>query len=416
MCWFWQKNISESFHIIWSADEKEYGMIIVDTKKQIEILQQESASFYLMGAGYVAGKLLETWSAQMKQQISAILVTKIGVNPSELYGIPVNGICNCQFDQQDIVLMAVYPKLWDEMVPVLEKAGVRKIVGLSNTFFMNLQRETKEGCRAYHPHEKLRFEVQVAEHCNLNCAACYHYAPLAEPEFLDLDQYQRDIDRLSQLSSGKVEWIHLMGGEPLLNPQLIDIMQMTRRAFPLGSIQIVTNGIALPHMAECFWQCCHEDDIEVCPTRYPIHVDYEGMKQKAERYGVKYHLYNEEQKVKTMDWSPLCPVGGNSKWNFEHCEGANECITLRDGKLYTCVFPAHVHHLVKYFELSEIEVVEQDGVDIYKIDSLQELMEKLAEPIPFCKYCRIDKRKYGVPFSISKKKAGEWIVLDEKRV
>ena len=80
------------------------------------------------------------------------------------------------------------------------------------------------------------------------------------------------------------------------------------------------------------------------------------------------------------------------------------------------MFPAHVHHLVKYFELSEIEVVEQDGVDIYKIDSLQKLMEKLAEPIPFCKYCRIDKRKYGVPFSISKKKAGEWMVLDEKGV
>ena len=101
-----------------------------------------------------------------------------------------------------------------------------------------------------------------------------------------------------------------MGGEPLLNPNLINIMRMTRSAFPIGSIQIVTNGIVLPDMSESFWQCCYENNIEICPTRYPIRVDYEGMEQRAAKYGVKYHLYNEGQKVKTMDWSPLCPVGG----------------------------------------------------------------------------------------------------------
>ena len=32
-------------------------------------------------------------------------------------------------------------------------------------------------------------EVHVVNHCNLNCAGCNHFAPLADPWYIDVDVY-----------------------------------------------------------------------------------------------------------------------------------------------------------------------------------------------------------------------------------
>jgi ABC-2 type transport system ATP-binding protein len=83
----------------------------------------------------------------------------------------------------------------------------------------------------------LRFEVHVTEHCNLNCKSCGHMSPLAKAEFLDLGTYSKDVERLSYLCGGKVELVDLMGGEPLLHPQLSEIASVTREFFE-GNINV----------------------------------------------------------------------------------------------------------------------------------------------------------------------------------
>lgn len=57
----------------------------------------------------------------------------------------------------------------------------------------------------------LSFEIALAEHCNLNCAGCDHFSPLAKPEYADLESMTRDFARLSKLFHGCAEEIHLLG-------------------------------------------------------------------------------------------------------------------------------------------------------------------------------------------------------------
>ena len=52
------------------------------------------------------------------------------------------------------------------------------------------------------PRPALFFDVEVTEHCNLNCKGCGSMAPIAEESFLDLNEYKKDITRLSELSGG----------------------------------------------------------------------------------------------------------------------------------------------------------------------------------------------------------------------
>ncbi len=60
------------------------------------------------------------------------------------------------------------------------------------------------------------FEFHLNEHCNLSCVGCGHAANIASKEFADFNQYEKDLNRLSNLFDN-IQRIRLMGGEPLLN-------------------------------------------------------------------------------------------------------------------------------------------------------------------------------------------------------
>lgn len=260
----------------------------------------------------------------------------------------------------------------------------------------------------YMPRTLLRFEVQVVEHCNLNCRNCMHYAPLAKQEFLDIGEYERDCCRLSELFDSEVEWIHLMGGEPLLHPAIIEIMKISREYFPYGHIQIVTNGILLPSMQQDFWDACHKYKIELRITKYPISLDYGKIEERSreEKVGIAYY---DNDKSKMWRW-PI-DVNGNKDcvMNYYNCPGANICHNLRKGKMYTCATSAHAHHLKDYFKL-DMALSERNGVDIYQVENAEELMRKLSQPIPFCRYCQYAKRDdYADEWSVSLRDPYEWI-------
>lgn len=264
----------------------------------------------------------------------------------------------------------------------------------------------------YMPHTLLRFEVQVAEHCNLNCRNCMHYAPLVTPPaFLDIEEYERDLKRLSELFCGEMEWIRLMGGEPLLNPQLSDIMCMTRRYFPYGHIRIVTNGLLLLKQTKQFFELCHEHNIEIWVTKYPVDMDFQKMEADILDRGVTFDWYGAGyDRLPTMWRFPIDLRGDfDPDWNFYHCPSANGCLTLRNGKMYTCAPAAHAHHLKKYFGLN-IPISDRNGIDIYKADSAKEIMEHMITPIPFCRFCDYgNKADYEDDWGISDKDRYEWI-------
>ena len=70
-----------------------------------------------------------------------------------------------------------------------------------------------------------------------------------EEWYIDINNYKKDCDRLSQLFDGKMSRINLLGGEPLSHSQIMKLMRITREAFLIGKIVLVTNGLLLPTYA-----------------------------------------------------------------------------------------------------------------------------------------------------------------------
>ncbi len=152
---------------------------------------------------------------------------------------------------------------------------------------------------------KLDFEVNIADHCNLNCQCCNHFSPLADQVFLDIDIFTRDLKRIRELTNGEVGKIWLIGGEPLLHPQLTDFLYVSRSLFPKTHITLNTNGILLLKKDERFWQALRDTQIEITLTKYPIQIDYQKIDQKINLEKVKYAYTLSSTVLKTTYHLPL---------------------------------------------------------------------------------------------------------------
>ena len=254
------------------------------------------------------------------------------------------------------------------------------------------------------------FTVDITHHCNLNCRGCDHFSPLAEERFYSLDCFNKDMRRLSELTEGYVDRIGIMGGEPLLNPNVIQYLKITRECFPNTKIRLVTNGILLDKQDENFWLTLKNLNIYIEYTKYPINLDYKKLDELMKKYEVPIDVYSYNQKVIKTSYKIPLDFNGNQHVcsNFAKCFQANNCISLKEGKLYTCTVAPSIEHFNKYFN-KNIPLSPRDGIDIHEAKNINEILEFLAKPIPFCKYCNVNGRTYGHKWGISKKEMKEWV-------
>jgi molybdenum cofactor biosynthesis enzyme MoaA len=132
----------------------------------------------------------------------------------------------------------------------------------------------------------LRFDIHVAEHCNLNCKGCEHFSTLAPKKYLDAEIFERDCRRLSELTGGWIDQIAVLGGEPLLHPQITSILSIARNCFPTGKILILTNGTLLSVQNGSFWESCNKNHLHIEISSYPLNIDRDMIKQTARSYSV----------------------------------------------------------------------------------------------------------------------------------
>jgi len=258
------------------------------------------------------------------------------------------------------------------------------------------------------PRRSFTISVHIVEHCNLNCLGCSHYSCLAEESFLDITVFEKDCKRLSQLTNGKLGYLTIMGGEPLLHPQLIDFMRIARTYFYRSQVNILTNAILLLKQKQDFWDACKEYNINIQISRYPIKLDFNKIQEKIIKNGI--YLDDFIARINTWAKNSLDIEGKQDpKRAAKQCVQINRCTMLDNGKMYTCSVSGYIRHFNKYFK-TNLEVTDDDYIDIYKAVSAKEISNFLCKPIPFCRYCNWEKSipPGGVNWSTTKKDISEW--------
>ena len=255
-----------------------------------------------------------------------------------------------------------------------------------------------------------RFEIHLVEHCNLNCQCCDNYSPLASPGFLNEDEFDKEMKQMSILFP-EIQEIRLLGGEPLLHPNICFFLKKSREYFPSSEIMITTNAILLGRMSEEFWNTCNNNNIVIEYTFYPINLDYKNYREIAEKHNVRFIPFMNCYTETKMSWR--CPVSFEKKHDkyemYEKCV-KKDCVTLKNGKLYPCTCVPNICHFNKYFN-KNLEVTEYDYIDIYT-HTAQDIYEFLSKPIPFCSYCDNNKNTQSsggqIEWAQTKYNINEW--------
>lgn len=254
--------------------------------------------------------------------------------------------------------------------------------------------------------------THLVDHCNLNCVRCSHFSPLetAHKFYLDPVMFEKDCRRLSALTGDSIDEFQLSGGETLLHPQSYLFPGIVRKFFPHTQVIMITNGTLLLKQDERFWRSCREHQVQIWLPKYPIDLDFEKIIWLLEKKGVQYEIGNSgnsDDHPKEMWGLPLCLEGGlDRQRNFECCL----CMQyiLRDGWVYPCANSAYIDLFNNYFKKT-LPGPNANGVNIYKVSSLEELTSKISQPVPLCEYCDAQHRMAPIPWAVSKKEIGEWV-------
>jgi molybdenum cofactor biosynthesis enzyme MoaA len=86
-------------------------------------------------------------------------------------------------------------------------------------------------------------EADIVDYCNLRCKDCSHHSPYMDRSVYELDQFTEDVKNLSKALH--LEKFRILGGEPLLNHDLVKYIQVLRKYNLADNIGICTNGILL---------------------------------------------------------------------------------------------------------------------------------------------------------------------------
>lgn len=222
-------------------------------------------------------------------------------------------------------------------------------------------------------HQAKNLEIHVVDHCNLDCVGCSHESPLLCKRFEEPRLLSDSLHRLWE--SYHAPLIKLLGGEPLLHPDLPSIIREVRQRTD-SRIRLVTNGTLLNRR----WTSLvgvHEIHISAYPDA--------ELPSESELRQISCDLSAilTVQPFKAFRWhrSPTGHPPDTTRRVFKTCQLYHrwDCHTLRGGRFSPCP-PAATWGTSPW---DEIDLLDPD-VDV--ADALSRLLNR-KEPLGTCGSC-----------------------------
>ncbi|MDQ1923593.1 radical SAM protein [Massilia pseudoviolaceinigra] len=232
-----------------------------------------------------------------------------------------------------------------------------------------------------------KVEVQVAFNCNLTCKGCVHGSPARPAKMLSPEEFARDLAALG--SAARVHKLLLVGGEPLLHPDLVELLKLAKASGVAKYVCVTTNGVGLENMSDDFFS--NVDSIEV--SHYPrVRLRYtrDDLERKAQQFGFTfaisaYATFQETHLSVPLDDPALV------QQIYNRCKPRAEwsCHTFAEGRYYMCPrSPILGERLGSCGQLVDNRpadgVMMRDNPDLFG-DLLRYLQRD--DPLEACKWC-----------------------------
>jgi GTP 3',8-cyclase len=222
-------------------------------------------------------------------------------------------------------------------------------------------------------------EINAVMHCNLACAGCSHASPLAAPWLAEPTAVCRDLTALSRIAS--IGEVRVVGGEPLLHPELTELLQAVRSSCPGSLIRVITNGTRLDHSDLAWLGYTDEVYVSVYPRARVSGQAAERLRSRAEAHGIQVAVNRFTHFRPVVPRRPL--TDEETAAVFETCQVAHSwsCHTVQEGYVYLCPMTVPMPGSVS---------LHASACAIEPIDSLPVRLRDFlgrTTPLPECRSC-----------------------------
>lgn len=235
------------------------------------------------------------------------------------------------------------------------------------------------------------FELHVTEHCNLRCSSCCNISPLVAERTMPADEVEAMCARMAEVVVADV--FKIMGGEPLLHPEIARIIRAVRGTGLGDRVRLFTNGLLLKSMKEDFWGALDELTISnyvSAPVR-PAILDLARHKSIEHGFVLNIKPVHEFSHVV----SPACHKGDDAvRETFQRCWLRHRCLIVRGGSFYMCTRAAYAEDFlerVAHEPLPDGVTLDRSGdgvpLDAPDLASRLEAYMNRSEPLGACRYC-----------------------------
>lgn len=220
--------------------------------------------------------------------------------------------------------------------------------------------------------KNLTIEYHLVDSCNLKCAGCSHYSSLLDKlTYIRLEDIINDLTLLKDKVDDNLTMLRLLGGEPLLHPQICECLIGIRNMFQKTDIVVVTNGILIENMTEEFYNICSKTNIQIKITDYNL-FNTTVVLNKLRSLGINAEIYRKSyiwhyKNIRLTEGKIDC---------LSNCKLKNECNNYRNGKIYLCPHIAYVDFFNTYFK-KNIILDKTDYISLKEISSFEDLLEKI---------------------------------------
>jgi organic radical activating enzyme len=228
-------------------------------------------------------------------------------------------------------------------------------------------------------------EVNATMHCNMRCVSCSHLAPLYRRANTDPAALATTLTVLAK--HYHAAYTKILGGEPLLHPQLLDVIEAVRSSGVCDTVLVCTNGTLLHRAPAAFWAAVDSIEISVYPSRPIGGAEHDRFRALAREHGVDL-VVNHYGHFRVAYAETPARSTSLVREIFDTYKLAHVWLshTVHNGWLYRCpqsvALPEQLEHADWASTVDALEIVDDPAF----LDRLVEFVHR-STPLRACRNC-----------------------------
>jgi GTP 3',8-cyclase len=222
-------------------------------------------------------------------------------------------------------------------------------------------------------------EYSVIQNCNYKCPLCSHQSWRAIKKSCSVDRVVSDLTVFSK--SCHIPFLKIIGGEPLLHPEILEIM---KQIYPLKItdwLVLSTNGSLLLSTPEEIFN--YFDEIYLSAYKGTGLLVFE-IKRLCEMKRKKLNVHDKRIHFDVIRFEPCSEEEAQERYSNCFIQHQGCCFSLHEGYLFKCGISQAMPYWIREFQKNFDYV--NDCANILDQKALEELVTR-KQHLEACHYC-----------------------------